>query len=245
MTEIDSQRVGHNDGSRSAPCAGYLPSIPTAAVSGDGEASQRSRGRDDAPRLLDLFCGVGGWSTPFIALGWSCVGVDLAELSYPGEFVKSDVRELESSWIDGFDAIVASPPCEEFARAWLPWLRMDKSPAADAVSLLEWAVKLCNRPRRIVECSKFAARHVPGSQMVGSYALWGDVPLLMPHVAAQKERKSGLRPELRAAIPSELATPVAQYFTRQLADTQPTLAACARCSKNETAQADNEKLSDR
>lgn len=167
-----------------------------------------------SPSVLDLFCGVGGWSKSFAARGWRCVGVDIAALGYPHEFVQADVLTLDREWIDGFDAIVASPPCEEYARAWLPWLRGDKLPAQWALDLLTWSVALCDRPRRLVECSNFAARHVAGSVRCESYALWGDVPLLMSVLPRGKMAKSGMRPELRAEIPAALADTVADYFTQ-------------------------------
>ena len=47
---------------------------------------------------------------------------------------------------------------------------------------------------------------------VGSYSLWGDVPLLMRQVPRGKMAKSGMRPELRAEIPDELARSVAEWF---------------------------------
>lgn len=124
--------------------------------------------KHERPKLLDLFCGVGGWSKAFAKRGWHCVGVDIAALGYPFEFVQSDVLKLTDDFIDSFDAIVASPPCEEFARAWLPWLRCDKQPAKWALDLLEWSVGLCaKKPARLVECSNFSARHVRGGSALG------------------------------------------------------------------------------
>jgi len=35
-------------------------------------------------RLLDLFCGRGGWSKAFMSRGWHCVGVDIEALGYRG-----------------------------------------------------------------------------------------------------------------------------------------------------------------
>jgi hypothetical protein len=175
---------------------------------------------DSRPAVLDLFCGVGGWSKSFAVRGWRCVGVDIAALGYPYEFVQADVLTLAREWLDSFDAIVASPPCEEYARAWLPWLRGDKQPAKWALDLLEWSVALCDRPRRLVECSNFAARHVPGAVRFESYSLWGDVPLLMPVLPRGKMAKSGMRPELRAEIPPALADTVADYFTAHIAAPQ-------------------------
>ena len=189
--------------------------MTTSAIDADCKSDDLA-GRHSVhrPSLLDLFCGVGGWSKSFMARGWHCVGVDIAALGYPGDFVQCDVMELTPDFINSFDAITASPPCEEFARAWLPWLRGDKTPEKWAVDLLEWAVGLCDRPNRIVECSNFAARHVPGSIRCESYALWGDVPLLMPVLPRGKMAKSGMRPELRAEIPEALADTVADQYTR-------------------------------
>ena len=168
------------------------------------------------PRLLDLFCGVGGWSKSFTAQGWTCTGVDILALGYPYDFVQADVLTLDREWIDGFDGIVASPPCEEYARAWFPWLRGDHKPEQWALDLLQWSVALCDRPRRLVECSNFAAKHVAGSTRFESYALWGDIPLLMSVLPRGKMAKSGMRPELRAEIPPALADTVCQWFTSQL-----------------------------
>lgn len=166
-----------------------------------------------SPSLLDVFCGVGGWTKSFSARGWNCVGVDIVSLGYPGRFVQRDALTLSREWIDSFDAVVMSPPCEDFARAWLPWLRGDKQPEKWALDLLEWSVSLCDRSCRIVECSNFAARHVPGAFRFGSYALWGDVPLLMPFLPRGKMAKSGMRPELRSEIPAALANAVECWFS--------------------------------
>lgn len=76
------------------------------------------------PSLLEIFCGRGGWSKSFAARGWRCVGVDVAALGYPFEFIQADALTLTPEFIAGFDAVVMSPPCEEFARAWLEaWKR--------------------------------------------------------------------------------------------------------------------------
>ena len=177
--------------------------------------SARSRRLLSSPcSLLDVFCGVGGWSKAFGERGWKCTGVDLEDFSaeYPGEFVQADALTLERSWIDQFDAVLMSPPCDDFARAWLPWLRGDQKPDELSLRLLNWSIDLCDRPGRLVECSNFAARHAPGAVRVGSYSLWGDVPLLIREVPRGKMAKSGMRPELRAEIPSELAVSVAEWI---------------------------------
>jgi hypothetical protein len=167
-------------------------------------------------KLLDVFCGVGGWTKGFHAEGWECTGVDIERFDYPGELIQADALTLSPGFVASFDAVTMSPPCEEFARAWLPWLRGDHCPAQSALDLLFFSIGLCVSARRVVECSKFAARHAPNARLCGSYALWGDIPELMPTLPATKEKKSGRHPELRAEIPLELSRWMARYYRRQL-----------------------------
>lgn len=142
--------------------------------------------------------------------------MDIAALGFPYEFIQADALTLAPELIDSYDAVVMSPPCEEFARAWLPWLRGDKQPEKWALDLLQWSVALCDRPCRIVECSNFAARHVAGAVRFDSYSLWGDVPLLMPSILRGKMAKTGTRPDIRAEIPAALADTVADHFTASI-----------------------------
>lgn len=160
------------------------------------------------PLLIDLFCGRGGWSRVALELGWRVIGYDIEDHGFPGELrqvrLPVPVQQLRQL---GPALVVASPPCEEFARAWLPWLRCDRRPARWAVDLLRWSVALpafFDCPV-VVECSKFAARHVPGAQLFGSWALWGDVPALCPVPLLQKQRLTGESPAARAQVPRQLA----------------------------------------
>ena len=163
--------------------------------------------------VLDLFCGAGGWSRGFARRGWTCVGVDVKAHGYPFEFIADDVRNLPASFIDRFDAVVSSPPCEEFARACLPWIKQS-TPSALSIELLQWSVDQTRRKNRVTECSVFATRFVPGAVVTDSWALWGDIPLLLPRLVRDKERKSGLNPANRALIPEHLADWFASYFAR-------------------------------
>lgn len=169
-------------------------------------------------KLLDVFCGIGGWSRVFTARGWSCTGVDCQNFSkdYPGRFIVADALTLDEDWIQTFDAVVMSPPCDDFARAWLPWLRGDKEPEESAINLLKWSIKNCQGKRKLVECSRFAGRHVGGHVEVNNYCLWGDVPLLIREIPREKMKTSGTKPEVRAAIPYELALSVAEWFEASL-----------------------------
>lgn len=170
-------------------------------------------------RLLDFFCGRGGWTVAAMARGWECVGVDIEDHGYPSMLVREALPwSIERVMSYRPSAIVASPPCEEFARAWLPWLRGDGKPSSDMVGLLSWSVGLvgCGVPV-VVECSHFAAKHVPGARKFGSYALWGDVPALCPHPPRTKMKKSGMDPAARAMIPADLADWIVESFELRLA----------------------------
>ena len=164
--------------------------------------------------LLDLYCGVGGWSKVFAERGWICTGVDLLDFSssYPCKFVLEDAR----NWfprIAQFDAVVASPPCEEFARFCLPWI--GRAPKVEeAKQLLRDTVAAVGN-RGVVECSNFSARFVGGGVKIKSHTLWGDVPLLLP-VWSGKGKISGKRPDLRAEIPPILARCVESWLRQSV-----------------------------
>ena len=80
------------------------------------------------PRLLDLFCGAGGAAMGYHRAGFDVVGVDMKpQPRYPFEFQQLDAMEVldwivdplhatGSYLIGDFDAIHASPPCQDHTR---------------------------------------------------------------------------------------------------------------------------------
>ena len=64
------------------------------------------------PRLLDLFCGVGGAGWGYYLAGFDVVGVDVEKQKrYPFDFIHADVFDVIEDLAPEFDAIHASPPC--------------------------------------------------------------------------------------------------------------------------------------
>jgi len=65
------------------------------------------------PRLLDLFCGAGGCSVGYHRAGFDVTGVDLYDQpNYPFRFVQTDALNIH--FIDSYDVIHASPPCQNY-----------------------------------------------------------------------------------------------------------------------------------
>lgn len=68
------------------------------------------------PRLLDLYCGLGGAAVGYARAGFDVVGVDVKpQPDYPFTFVQTDAMFYVSLWGSKFDAIHASPPCQRDA----------------------------------------------------------------------------------------------------------------------------------
>ena len=65
------------------------------------------------PKLLDLFCGAGGCSVGYNRAGFDVTGVDLYDQpNYPFRFVQTDALNIH--FINGYDVIHASPPCQAY-----------------------------------------------------------------------------------------------------------------------------------
>ena len=70
-------------------------------------------------KVLDLFCGQGGWSRAFAEAGHDCYGIDVRNLGYPYHFLKADLNDWEPD--QHYDVILASPPCNHFSKVNQNW----------------------------------------------------------------------------------------------------------------------------
>ncbi|MDE2439219.1 MAG: DNA cytosine methyltransferase [Patescibacteria group bacterium] len=69
-------------------------------------------------RLLDLYCGGGGASFGYELAGFEVTGVDINQQpNYVGEFVCDDAITFLLEFGHEFDAIHASPPCQQYSKS--------------------------------------------------------------------------------------------------------------------------------
>ena len=67
------------------------------------------------PKLLDLFCGAGGCSVGYHRAGFDVTGVDIeGHPDYPYNILEADAMTVlaDTDFLDQYDAIAASPPCQ-------------------------------------------------------------------------------------------------------------------------------------
>src|SRR4051812_48798808 len=177
----------HAAGGGADPCQESQGATATAAGARPGA------GTGMTPLAIDLYCGLGGWTSGLLAEGYDVIGFDIeahryGEHAYPAQLVIQDVLTLHGSQFRDAALIVASPPCQAYSYRAMPWKRAKALPPP-CNALFD----ACFRIQR--EASEAAGRHIPlivenvrGAQPwvgrarwnYGSFYLWGDVPALMP-----------------------------------------------------------------
>lgn len=158
------------------------------------------------PLAIDLCCGLGGWTEGLLAEGWDVVGFDIerhkyGQHQYPAQLVLQDVLTLTGEQFRGKAAlIVASPPCQKYSYMAMPWTRAKALQAwyrdsahPERIVELNAIFDACVRIGKEAQCP-IVVENVRGAQpwvgrarwMYGSFALWGDVPALMPFARMPK-----------------------------------------------------------
>jgi hypothetical protein len=80
-------------------------------------------------RLLDLYCGGGGAGSGYADVGFEVVGVDInPQPDYPFEFHQWDAINTLTrlNYINSFDVIHASPPCQKYSYATTQWKNLGR-----------------------------------------------------------------------------------------------------------------------
>jgi len=150
--------------------------------------------------LLDLFCGRWGWSKAFAARGWRCIGVDLEkppEIPQNCRFEQADIIGMYWStcgFLESYcgkkyktwkkiDAIVASPPCQEFSVHGMKHFHPNPKYPANGIRLFEHTRALCEAAGvpYVIENVRAAQQFVGNAaHHCGPFYLWGNaVPPLM------------------------------------------------------------------
>lgn len=150
--------------------------------------------------LLDLFCGRWGWSRAFAKRGWHCIGVDLTEppeipegcefwnadamnICQCGDVLRVEMNNLCIRSLPIPDAIVASPPCEEFSIHGMKHFHPHPKYPANGIRLFEHTRALCEASGLpyVIENVRAAQQFVGNAvHHCGPFYLWGNaVPPLM------------------------------------------------------------------
>jgi DNA (cytosine-5)-methyltransferase 1 len=116
------------------------------------------------PRLLDLFCCAGGAGYGYHLAGFDVVGVDVdPQPNYPFEFHQADAMTFP---LDGFDAIHASPPCQDHST--LIFSRGGKAAEHGTGWMLDETVR-----RLRASGVPWVVENVPGADLPGASTLCG------------------------------------------------------------------------
>jgi len=193
-------------------------------------------------KVLDLFCGMGGWSIGFRRQGFEPTGLDIDDVGYPYDFILDDIRDFDGNPFKGkFEVIVASPPCTEYSSlAKFSALRGQRPfPDPEKGNLL---VKEAKRVIEQIQPRFWVLENVKGSlkpiysilgvprMRYGPWQLWGNFPrFLMPSSNMKKWNGSGegswldrplrfnpLGAWLRAKIPIGLSEAIAKACKESL-----------------------------
>jgi DNA (cytosine-5)-methyltransferase 1 len=150
------------------------------------------------PRLLDLFCGAGGAARGYQLAGFHVTGVDVApQPRYVGDvFVQADAMTFP---LDGFDAIHASPPCQDHSTVtvrptgtgWMLQATVDRLHASELPYVIE-NVNGAYLPGAFTLCGRsFGIRHLRRHRKFLT-----NVPVLVPPCACGTEPPIGVYGDL-------------------------------------------------
>jgi DNA (cytosine-5)-methyltransferase 1 len=120
-------------------------------------------------KLLDLFCGVGGASVGYHQAGFEVYGVDLKHgKRYPFTYIRADVLDVlrDEEYINQFDVIHASPPCQ--THSITKHLRNAQGKSTSKIDLIPET-----REALIASGKPYIIENVPGSPLINPIQLCG------------------------------------------------------------------------
>jgi len=119
-------------------------------------------------KLLDLFCGVGGASAGYTAAGFDVTGIDLKHgKRYPYTYIRGNVSDyLNNEYLQQFDVIHASPPCQ--THSITQHLRNAQGKSTSKVDMIPEV-----RAALIASGVPYIIENVPGSPLIDPIQLCG------------------------------------------------------------------------
>lgn len=175
-------------------------------------------------KVIDLYCGLGGWATGFIERGIDITGYDIVDFSadYPGKFVKADLLTY-NDFVEA-DVIVSSPPCIDFSKASFPptWKSVIRFPPN-----VENGKKLFNRVYEIVDIVKpkyYIIENVKGAQKfmgkarthIGSRYFYGNFPSFNVCDATDIYGKTNISGKNRSSLRAKIPLSISRAFANKI-----------------------------
>ena len=120
-------------------------------------------------KLLDLYCGVCGASMGYSRAGFDVTGVDLKHgKRYPFNYIRANVLEIlaDIEFLNGFDVIHASPPCQ--THSITKNLRIAQGKSTSKIDLIPET-----RAGLIESAKPFIIENVMGSPLINPIMLCG------------------------------------------------------------------------
>jgi DNA (cytosine-5)-methyltransferase 1 len=120
-------------------------------------------------KLLDLYCKAGGASKGYADAGFEVTGVDIKKQKrYPYTFIQADCLEImqDLDFLQSFDAIAASPPCQTHSRT--KHLRDAQGKTTDKVDLIPQT-----REKLIESGIPYVIENVPGAPLINPVQMCG------------------------------------------------------------------------
>jgi DNA (cytosine-5)-methyltransferase 1 len=119
-------------------------------------------------KLLDLFCGAGGASAGYAMAGFEVTGIDVKHgKRYPFTYIRGDVRDyLHKDFLDQFDVITASPPCQTHSST--KHLRVAQGKSTDKIDMIPEV-----REALIASGKPYVIENVPGAPLINPVQLCG------------------------------------------------------------------------
>jgi DNA (cytosine-5)-methyltransferase 1 len=120
------------------------------------------------PKLLDLFCGAGGASMGYARAGFEVTGIDVKHgKRYPFDYIRGDVRDyLYSEFLQQFDVIAASPPCQTFSAT--QHLRNAQGKSTSKLNMIPEV-----RAALIASGKPYVIENVPGAPLINPIQMCG------------------------------------------------------------------------